>query len=387
MKIVYILSSATKYGGANKLFYHMLTSLIRKGVKPFVLLPENGDMCEILFNDSIDFKVIPYYFTRYPPIRKGYELRDTLLYFLRLSKYIIVNFIAIEKIKKMLIKVNPDIIHSNVGPVHIGFHAARKLHIPHVWHLQEYQKLDFDICPFPSMKSFIKKLNSKNNYCIVITKGIYKYFQLSDSNTRIIYDGALNFNEKNFLSKKEKYFLFAGRLTHNKGVDNLINSFIEFSKLNKEYKLYIAGDTNDKKYNDNLYQIVEKNDLKERIVFLGMRDDIYELMEKATALVVPSLFEGFGLITVEAMFNGCLVIGNNTAGTKEILEPENLGLLYTTNDELVKTMLEVVNKGIESYYPMILKSQKKASELYSIEQNVDNVFNFYIEIVKAGHKK
>ena len=40
-------------------------------------------------------------------------------------------------------------------------------------------------------------------------------------------------------------------------------------------------------------------------------------MSKALALFVPSSFEGFGFITVEAMFCGCLVIGRNTGGTKE----------------------------------------------------------------------
>lgn len=40
-------------------------------------------------------------------------------------------------------------------------------------------------------------------------------------------------------------------------------------------------------------------------------------MNRATALIVPSPFEAFGLITAEAMFNKCLVIGKDTAGTKE----------------------------------------------------------------------
>lgn len=42
-------------------------------------------------------------------------------------------------------------------------------------------------------------------------------------------------------------------------------------------------------------------------------------MNRATALIVPSPFEAFGLITAEAMFNKCLVIGKDTAGTKNNL--------------------------------------------------------------------
>lgn len=40
-------------------------------------------------------------------------------------------------------------------------------------------------------------------------------------------------------------------------------------------------------------------------------------MSKAQALIVASRFEGFGFITTEAMWNDCLVIGKNIAGTKE----------------------------------------------------------------------
>ena len=148
-----------------------------------------------------------------------------------------------------------------------------------------------------------------------------------------------------------------------------------------DYKLYIAGDTTDINYKQTLLSLVKENNLCEYVVFLGMRDDICDLMAHATALVVPSIYEGFGFITVEAMFNGCLVIGNNSAGTKEILEPENLGILYSGHDELVSAMKTVVENGIESYFPMIMKAQERAVALYSQEQNVDAVYKLYNEII------
>ena len=52
------------------------------------------------------------------------------------------------------------------------------------------------------------------------------------------------------------------------------------------------------------------------IELLGYRKDIPELMSNAKCLIVPSPNEAFGFITAEGMFNGCLVVGKNTAGTK-----------------------------------------------------------------------
>ena len=85
----------------------------------------------------------------------------------------------------------------------------------------------------------------------------------------------------------------------------------------------------------------------------------------------------FGRITAEAMFNGCLVIGNNTVGTK----PENLGILYTGHDQLVLALKNVVKNKIEFYFPLILKAQERAVALYSQEQNVDSVYKLYNEII------
>jgi glycosyltransferase involved in cell wall biosynthesis len=299
----------------------------------------------------------------------------------RLVGMVFFNFIAIKRIYSLVKEFRPDIIHSNVGPIHIGFHVAKKLNVPHIWHLREYQTLDFSIHPFPSMSRFKKILLSKNNYNIAITKGIYDYFLLKN-NSIVIYNGVLSSENKRMKTSKEKYFLFAGSLSINKGIGELIYSFCSFSKINKEYKLFVAGDTKDKKYKKILFNIVQKYGLTDRIIFLGMRDDIYDLMSNATALIVPSFFEAFGRITVEAVFNGCLVIGYNSAGTKEILEPEGLGLLYSSNEELVRIMLEVTKKGIEQYYPLIERAQERVVELYSIEQNVNAVYDFYIKILK-----
>ena len=73
-----------------------------------------------------------------------------------------------QKFHKQLLdlcrKENPDIIHTNTGVVHEGFKVAKKLDIPHVWHLREYQTLDFNWKILPSEKLFKKYL--KNSYTI-----------------------------------------------------------------------------------------------------------------------------------------------------------------------------------------------------------------------------
>src|SRR5206468_877378 len=120
-----------------------------------------------------------------------------------------------------------------------------------------------------------------------------------------------------------------------------------------------AGDTSDKLYKGEIMSFIKCNDLKDNVRLLGQRDDINDLMAKSTALIVPSIFEGFGRTTAEAIFNGCFVIGKNSGGTREIVEKINYGLLYDDEEELIEAMEAIVIKGIESYFPLLYEAQKK----------------------------
>jgi glycosyltransferase involved in cell wall biosynthesis len=233
--------------------------------------------------------------------------------------------------------------------------------------------------PIPSKVGFMRKLDSANNYPIAITHGIFEYFKMQRS-ARVIYDGVMKKSYSKFVANKKKYFLFVGRLEEAKGTRQAIEAFIEFVKYDIEYELLLAG-IGENDFVADLHRIVQDSGFSQRIHFLGFRRDVYDLMAQATALIVSSRHEGFGFITAEAMFNGCLVIGNNSGGTKEILENENLGILYSGHDELVSAMKIVVSKGIVSYFQMIKEAQERAVALYSIELNVSAVYDLYQEIL------
>jgi len=67
-----------------------------------------------------------------------------------------------------------------------------------------------------------------------------------------------------------------------------------------------AGNT---EYERILRSLVADAKIGNRVHFLGFRDDVSTLMAGASAIIVASRFEGFGFVTAEAMYNGCLVIG------------------------------------------------------------------------------
>ena len=88
-----------------------------------------------------------------------------------------------------------------------------------------------------------------------------------------------------------------------------------------------------------------------------------------------SLFANVGI--AEAMFNGCLVIGFKAAGTKEILEKNVLGLLYSSGEELLSLMESVANCESSYYSEIILRAQQEAVDSFSIEKNAEMIARFY----------
>ena len=129
--------------------------------------------------------------------------------------------------------------------------------------------------------------------------------------------------------------------------------------------------------------------MEDYVEFLGARDDIYNLMPKAKMLVVPSRFEGIGFITTEAMLNHCVVVGHNTAGTKEQFDNgfadvgREIGYRFDKSEDMLDCMIKVMNddtsRMIEDAYHTVVK-------LYNVERNVNIIEELYCKILDRRTK-
>lgn len=379
-RILYVHEIPLLDGSGNAL-YNIIKELNKK-FNIIVLLSQEGPLCDRFDEIGIEYIISDYTMLVYPRIN---SLRDLLVFIPRIIKIYYRNTKGYYRILNKIKQFNPDIIHTNIGVITIGYKLSKELKIPHVWHIREYQDKDFSWTPIPSRARYILRLKQKNNFCIAISEDIFRYFKMGE-NAKVIYDGIFDNTKANPINiRKKPYFLFVGRLELGKGVKELINAFVEFNKFNSNMKLYIAG-TGEQTYVSKLIHFVEKEYLTEKIDFLGFRNDIYHLMSEAYALIVPSLSEGFGFITAEAMFNGCLVIGNNTAGTKEQFDNGfrrhgcEIGIRYNGHKELVEALRTVTEYGIEYYLPMIEKAYETVLNMYSIQYNSECLLKLYNKI-------
>lgn len=299
---------------------------------------------------------------------------------LRIVKVYIIKVRSLKPLLDIVREEKPDLIHTNVGVIQEGYFVARRLKIPHVWHLREYQDKDFNLHVLPSKRAFCKMLQKSN--VITITEDILKYFGLDNISTaRNIYNGILHQDEVQDIKPKEKYFLCASRISSEKGHDGVIRQFDKFYSVHRDYNLVILG-FGDKEYVEYLKQFADALECKDAIKWVGYTEQVTEYMSKAKALIVNSRFEGFGRMTAEACFNNCIVIGKNTGGTKEILEKTG-GFLFSTEEEMLQRMFQIVEMSDAEYASISNSACNEAIRLFSVERNIEQTCEFYKRILSG----
>lgn len=135
--------------------------------------------------------------------------------------------------------------------------------------------------------------------------------------------------------------LCVSRLDSNKGIDWLINVFLETFGDNKNIQLTIAGA-------GPLYEPLNnviRNKNVSNIKLLGFVKDIQSLLNDADIFVLPSKFESFPLSILEAMSFGLPIISTDTGGIRDIISNNKNGYLinYLNDKELMEAISILYN--------------------------------------------
>lgn len=383
MRVLYILSSSSIFGGSTKSFLRMLKDLRKQDIEMHIVCPDDGPAYKKIQKDGYKVFIIPTRFHTYP---QWNSLPNCILFIPRLVKHYFINHIALKKICYLCELYHYDIIHTNVSVINVGEKAAKQYGIQHIYHIREYQNLDFGMNMIPTRAKYINYLKQCNSICI--TKDIRKHYGLTDKNSEVIYDGIKSEDDIYYNDLKEDYFLFVGRVDTNKGFDSVLRTYSEFHKQNLNVKLYVAGMFISPDFEKYTKELILKEGLSDDIIFLGLRNDVDFLMRKAKACIIASPNEAFGLVMVEAMFNGCLTIVYESCGSKEqlnnaaLMGMSDIALAYKNEKELIRLMIEVGTNDISTYKNIIEHSQKVVSSLYTIEQNASHVYSYYQKLLK-----
>lgn len=146
---------------------------------------------------------------------------------------------------------------------------------------------------------------------------------------------------------KEKIVLAVGRLDvwHVKGFDILIQAWAKIKEESKGWRLQIVGGSRGEGYS-YLKKMSEKYMVSNTVEFVDFQEDILPFYQGASIFVLSSRQEGFGLVLIEAMSQGCACVVCDYKGRqKEILGTIDNGLICETENvnalaQSIKTLIQ-----------------------------------------------
>ena len=212
------------------------------------------------------------------------------------------------------------------------------------------------------MSEFAKKKHEEIDDRFVSTKNIVLY-----NYTKI---GV----EYPMLEKHGGYYLYYGRLSHEKGVDTLLEVFSKHPEL--MLKVVGTGPREEKL----------KRTATENIRFLGYRSggELAELVRSARFVCVPSeWYENNPMTIVEAYSMGVPVIGANIGGIPEIVEEGQTGFLFESGvaQSLEKALARSLSVGAKDYEAMKENALQFAKDHFDSGKYKDKLVSFYKEVI------
>ncbi len=147
---------------------------------------------------------------------------------------------------------------------------------------------------------------------------------------------------------RTKDLVFLGRLVSDKGADLLLEALYLLSKEGLEPQLSIIGKGPEEQ---KLQHLCQKWGLEDRVSFLGLKkgEDLVRQLNQHKCLVVPSIWqEPFGIVALEGMACGCVVIGSKGGGLGEAIG--KAGVTFPNGD--VNALMEAIKRVLlePSYY-------------------------------------
>lgn len=191
----------------------------------------------------------------------------------------------------------------------------------------------------------------------------------------------LTFTPVSSIPIKQKVILACGRLDvwEVKGFDLLLEAWGMIAKKYGSWKLQIAG-TGETKSKDFLNDLCKKNKISNQVEFLGFRDDILDLYRNAEIFVLSSRYEGFGMVLIEAMSQGCACVAADYKGRQsEIIENDTQGI--TCEVESSKAIADAMEKMIvdDEYRRKCQTNAVERSKFYSLENTIERWNNIFRE--------
>jgi glycosyltransferase involved in cell wall biosynthesis len=191
------------------------------------------------------------------------------------------------------------------------------------------------------------------------------------------------------ISPESKVALYVGRFDQRKGIETLVRG-VSHSQLrgNADLKLIIGGGSrpgqSDGIERDRIESIVEELGMRECTIFPGRLgdNDLPVYYAAADVCVVPSHYEPFGLVAIEAMASGTPVVASDVGGLQFTVVPEETGLLAPPKDDVAfGTAIDRILANPEWRNQLGQNARKRVEEMFSWDGVASQLSELYTQLM------
>ncbi len=288
---------------------------------------------------------------------KPEQLLDDAIYVqrLRVSETPYVSYPRLQALSYYIEHHKPDIIEGYgfwYQPADASARYAKKHHIPFIFHpiyyenrvrrkrIWQFYKHTIGRSTFKAadvvivLSEFEKNLIEKSNMPVkrfeIVPPGIdTAAFEVSQENP---------FTKNNITGT---ILLSVSRIARAKGLQDTIQALPDIVRSIPDAQLVIIGE--DFGYAAKLLALAKKLGVEERVHLLGKAssDDLIGAYQHANVFIHASHYEAFGIVLAEAMAASCPVVARNTTAIPYVVPHEQAGLLFSTHDELVQSVIAI----------------------------------------------
>lgn len=307
-----------------------------------------------LVKDGYDVSICTFHNASYPGV-DVYYFKPKFEYLRKFNYYLNVN-----NIKKIIKKINPDIVHAHYVSSYglVGYLSRFHPLVISIWGSDIY-----DRPRNPIMKSFIKKTLNEADAVLSTSKTMTREIKKYVSNKPIIVTPfGIDLSEFYPREKKEKDIFIIGSariLAPHYGLKFLIEAFFIFLQQVPKAKLLIAGKGSQK---EDLIRFAKNLGIENKVKLLGFipHYKMPQFLSNLDVFCIPSIREGFGVVSLEAQACGIPVIASNVGGLPETVLEGKTGFLVPP-----KNSVTIAEKILFLYQnPKIRLSMGESSVLF-----------------------
>jgi glycosyltransferase involved in cell wall biosynthesis len=335
---VLFVSHDTSLFGAQRILLTLLKDIDRRVCTPHLLVPYEGPMVGMAVEAGIP--VFIENIVHWIPGAHVATRRQRLRYLYGFLRTLHARGRAIEK---LIAEQRIDLVYTNTVTCAEGAIAARRSSKPHIWHIHEHILRNGDLSPLAPYGIYCAAMDALSDSFIFCSKAVACDYPRLHEKATVVYNGVSMEQLRDRGAAREKLagefgldpaamvVGVAGALQPGKDLLTFLAAAEQLARSFGDVVFLIAG-KGDGGYTDLLSRRIEELRLDSKVMLLGWRDDLRDILAATDVLVISSEQESFGLTAVEALAAETPVVATRCGGPEEVVKEGETGFLVPVKD-------------------------------------------------------